>query len=236
MISNSDSKIAIVTGSSRGIGRSIKENLTEKGITVIGVSRNTKNNKLDKICDIRNEYEVRGLIDYIIKEYGKIDLLINNAGIVTFKDIVKTELEDWNNVFSTNLTGPFLLCKYVIPYMKKVKYGKIVNVSSIAARGYSKTASVEYTSSKYGLIGLTKQLAFQYGKYNLNINCICPSQTETDMLLKNLTKKQISKIEEQIPLGRLAKPEQIADLVYFLCSDYSNYINGSVIDINGGQI
>ncbi|SVE15482.1 uncharacterized protein METZ01_LOCUS468336 [marine metagenome] len=117
-----------------------------------------------------------------------------------------------------------------------MKYGKIVNVSSIAARSYSKTASVEYTSSKYGLIGLTKQLAYKYGKYNLNINCICPSQTETEMLLKNLTKKQISKIEEQIPLGRIAKPEQIADLVYFLSSDYSNYINGSVIDINAGQI
>ena len=236
MISNLHSKIAIVTGSSRGIGKSIKENFIDKGITVVGVSRNTKNNKLDKKCDIRNEFEVRELIGDVIKEFGRIDILINNAGIVTFKDITQTDLEDWNNVFSTNLTGPFLLCKYVLPYMKKVKYGKIVNVSSIAARSYSKTASVEYTSSKYGLIGLTKQLAYKYGKYNLNINCICPSQTETEMLLKNLTKKQISKIEEQIPLGSIAKPEQIADLVYFLCSDYSNYINGSVIDINAGQI
>ena len=236
MISNLDSKIAIVTGSSRGIGKSIKENFIDEGITVVGVSRNTKNNKLDKKCDIRNEFEVRELIDDVIKEFGRIDILINNAGIVTFKDITQTDLEDWNNVFSTNLTGPFLLCKYVLPYMKKMKYGKIVNVSSIAARSYSKTASVEYTSSKYGLIGLTKQLAYKYGKYNLNINCICPSQTKTEMLLKNLTKKQISEIEEQIPLGRIAKPEQIADLVYFLSSDYSNYINGSVIDINAGQI
>ena len=236
MIFNSKSTIAIVTGSSRGIGKSIKNKLESKGITVIGVYRNAKEEKNDKKCDLRKESDVKNLVNDIIDEYDKIDVLVNNAGIVTTADISKTKLYDWNNVLSTNLTGPFLLCKYVLPHMKNQQYGKIVNVSSIAARSYSKTASVEYTVSKYGLIGLTKQLAYKYGQFGINVNCICPSQTKTEMLIKNLTKKEILNIEKHIPLGKIAEPEQIADVVNFLCSDQSNYIHGSVIDINGGQI
>ena len=228
--------LAIVTGSSKGIGKSIKNLLKENGINVIGVSRSLNEDKFNKRCDIRNEDEVKKLINEIIKDFNKIDILINNAGIATKADILETTLIDWNNVISTNLTGPFLLCKYVLPHMKNRHYGKIVNISSIAARSYSKTASVEYTVSKYGLIGLTKQLAYKYGQFGININCICPSQTKTEMLIKNLTKKEILNIEKNIPLGKIAEPEQIADGVNFLCSDQSSYIHGSVMDINGGQI
>ena len=236
MIFNSKSTIAIVTGSSRGIGKSIKNKLETKGITVIGVYRNAKEDKFDKKCDVGEETDVKNLVNDVINEYGKIDVLINNAGIVTRTDISKTKLSDWNNVLSTNLTGPFLLCKYVLPHMKNQQYGKIVNVSAIAARSYSKTASVEYTVSKYGLIGLTKQLAYKYGQFGINVNCICPSQTKTEMLINNLTTKEILNIEKHIPLGKIAEPEQIAEVVNFLCSDQSSYIHGSVIDINGGQI
>ena len=228
--------LAIVTGSSKGIGKSIKNLLKENGINVIGVSRSLNEDKFNKRCDIRNEKEVKNLINEIINDFNKIDILINNAGIATKADILEATLIDWNNVISTNLTGPFLLCKYVLPHMKNRHYGKIVNVSSIAARSYSKTASVEYTVSKYGLIGLTKQLAYKYGQFGINVNCICPSQTKTEMLIKNLTKKEILNIEKHIPLGKIAEPEQIADVVNFLCSDQSSYIHGAVIDINGGQI
>jgi len=236
MVSNSKSSVAIVTGSSRGIGKSIKNKLETKGNIVIGIHRNAIEDKFDKKCDIRKETDVKNLVSDIIDEFGKIDVLVNNVGIVTTADISNTSLNDWNDLLSTNLTGAFLLCKYVLPFMKINNYGKIVNISSVAARSYSKTASVAYTASKYGLIGLTKQLAYEYGQFGININCICPSQTRTEMLVNNLAKKELENIEKQIPLGKIAEPEQIADVVHFLCSSKSSYIHGSVIDVNGGQI
>jgi len=236
MNSKTEKLIAIVTGSSKGIGKSIRDKLTDNGHTVIGVYRGKSVCEFDKQCDIRNEEEIINLVSEVVNEHGKIDVLINNAGITTSSDISKTQSKDWNNVIATNLTGPFLLCKYILPYMKNENYGKIVNVSSIAARSFSKTSSVEYTASKYGLIGLTRQLAFQYGKYGININCICPSQTNTEMLANNVSIESIHDLEETIPLRKIAMPEQIADVVNFLCSSESSYIHGSVLDINGGQI
>lgn len=228
--------VAVVTGSSRGIGKSIRRKLIDNGYCVIGVYRSRTTNETDKKCDIRKEKEVVSLVEEIIDEYGKIDVLINNAGITSSSDITKTQLKDWNNVIATNLTGPFLLCKHILPYMKSEGYGKVVNVSSIAARSFSKTSSVEYTASKYGLIGLTKQLAYQYGKYAININCICPSQTNTEMLIDSVSSEMIDDLEKTIPLGKIANPDQVANVVSFLCSSESSYIHGAVIDINGGQI
>ena len=152
------------------------------------------------------------------------------------KNNTESNLDTWNNILQTNLTSAFLLCKNILPYMKKNKYGKIVNISSVAARSYSKTASTEYTVSKYGLIGLTKQLAYNYGRYNINVNCICPSQTQTKMLERNVSKKILEKIKKDNPLKKIAKPDDVANVVKFLCSDNSSYMNGAIVDINGGQI
>tara|TARA_B110000444_G_C18806662_1_gene580370 strand:- start:799 stop:1509 length:711 start_codon:yes stop_codon:yes gene_type:complete len=236
MISNKEKKVVIVTGASRGIGKAIKENFEAEGHIVFSFSRNGHNNEYEKKCDIRSEKEVELFVDNVLTMQGKIDFLINNAGIVTPGPFSKTNLKDWNNVIATNLTGAYLMCKNVLPSMKKKKFGKIVNISSVAARSYSLSASAEYTASKYALIGLTKQLAYEYGKYNININCICPSQTRTDMLENFLSEDQISKIEQSIPLKKIATPKDIAGIIIFLCSNKSSYMQGSILDVNGGQI
>jgi len=229
-------KIALITGASKGIGRSIKKKFEKESILAIGLSRNKTNFKNDRICDITNENQIFSLVQDIIKKYGKIDILINNAGIVSTGNIFETKTKTWNDVLSTNLTGAYLFSKFVLKDMIKKRNGKIINISSIAGRAISKVASLEYTCSKYGLIGLTKQLAHTYAEFNININCICPSQTRTEMLKKNISKKKLSKIIEDIPAKRLVKPNEIAELVHFLSSDNAKYINGSIIDINGAQV
>ena len=229
-------KIAVVTGSSKGIGLSIKNFFEAKGSIVFGISRSAQDVKNHIVCDIKSEKEIKNSINKILLKHKKIDFLINNAGIFSKLNLSESTLHSWNDMIDTNLTSAFLMCKNVIPSMKKQKYGKIVNISSIAARNYSAKGSAGYTVSKYGLIGLTKQLSFEYAKNNININCVCPSQTNTDMLLKNLTTNEIENMKKNIPSRSIAEPDQIAEVVAFLCSESSSYMFGSILDVNGGQI
>ena len=226
----SENLIAVITGASQGIGKTIFELFQERNITSIGVSRYIQEGEHTRRCDIRDGLAVHNLFFEIIDTYGKIDILVNNAGIVSNNDILDLPLYEWENIIETNLTGAFLCCKYSINHMKIRRFGKIVNISSIAGGFRSSTASVAYTCSKYGLIGLTRQLALHYAKDNININCVCPSQTLTPML-NNINKEQIDKI----PAGRLATTYDIAKAVYFLCSDDASYLHGAIIDVNGGQ-
>jgi NAD(P)-dependent dehydrogenase (short-subunit alcohol dehydrogenase family) len=136
---------------------------------------------------------------------------------------------------NTNLKGAFFLCKHALHDMLARRYGKIVNVSSIAGRNRSIVASAAYTSSKYGLIGLTRQLAFHYASSNININCVCPSQTETPMLAR-APKEKIEALVATIPARRLGTPGEVAECVLFLCSDAVGYVNGAVLDVNGAQL
>jgi len=229
-------RFAIVTGASRGIGKAICDLFVEHGITAIGVSRYIELSDVTRRCDIRDEAAVKALFAELADTFGHIDILVNNAGIVTHGDILETSLEEWENVMRTNLTGAFLCCKHVLKHMKERRYGKIVNISSIAGRFRSSMASVAYTCSKYGIVGLTRQLALHYARHNININCICPSQTRTSMLAKNISQERIDALVSNIPAGRLAEPDDIAQVVYFLSTDAASYINGAIIDINGGQI
>lgn len=234
--STSDIKrVAVVTGASRGIGKAICGLFVEHGITAIGVSRSIEMSNTTRQCDIRNETAVKSLLAELVDTFGHIDILVNNAGIVTHKDILEIPLEDWENVMRTNLTGAFLCCKHILKYMKEQRYGKIINISSIAGHFRSSMASVAYTCSKYGLVGLTRQLVLHYAKYNININCVCPSQTWTSTLVENISQERIDALVSNIPAGRLAKPDDIAQVVYFLSTDAASYINGAVIDVNGGQ-
>jgi len=227
---------AVITGASRGIGKAIYDLFKERGITAVGVSRNIQLTETTRQCDIRYETSVKELFDDLIDSFKHIDILVNNAGIVTHENILETKLEDWEDVMCTNLTSAFLCCKHVLKHMKARNYGKIINISSIAARSRSSMASVAYTCSKYGLIGLTRQIALHYAKYNININCVCPSQTKTAMLTENISQEEIDSLISCIPAGRLAQPEDIAEVVYFLTTGGASYINGAVIDVNGGQL
>ena len=233
----SDTKrVAVVTGASKGIGKAIRTLFIQHGIITIGISRDIEIDDTTRQCDIRDEAMVKWQMDELISTFGHIDIFVNNAGIATCDDILDTSLKDWENVIRTNLTGTFLCCKHVLGHMKKRRYGKVINISSIAGRFRSMTASVAYTCSKYGVVGLTRQLALHYAKHNINVNCVCPSQTETPMLLENVSQKDIAALVKSIPAGRLAQPLDIAETVVFLSPDAASYINGTALDINGGQL
>ena len=235
-MSSSANKTALVTGGSQGIGLAIVELFRQKGITTISVSRHDNTNEHHISCDVSDEVAVKALIAKVISEYRKIDILVNNAGISSIGNIDEISLDEWNEVIRVNLTSAFLCSKLVLNHMRTRNQGKLVNMASIAGRHRSVTASVAYTCSKYGMIGLTRQLALHYAQYNININCVCPSQTITPMLIDNLSSERIKELEENVPARRLAKPEEIAKTVYFLTSEASSYMHGSCLDVNGGLL
>jgi NAD(P)-dependent dehydrogenase (short-subunit alcohol dehydrogenase family) len=221
-------RIAIVTGGSKGIGASVMDLFAQNYIIPYDFSRSNG-------IDITDESVVNSEVEDIFNKHGKIDILVNNAGVATTTDILDMSLDEWNNTLNVNLNGMFICTKAVLKYMKPQKHGKIVNVSSIAGTNKSKVASVAYTTSKHGVVGFTKQLAYYYAKHNINVNCVAPSQTLTEMLTSNLSNEEIESLADQVPNKRLLNPMEVAKSVLFLCKEESSYINGETININGGQ-
>jgi len=232
--------IVLVIGGSRGIGRGVVDSFLKTGSRVFYASRhpmkNAESNDAVHIpVDLTKEAEIKKLFE-VIDTYGTLDILVNSAAINFSKKNENISSEEWNLVIQTNLSAAFYLCKEALARMKKKKRGKIVNISSIAGRHRSLVSGVHYVSSKAGLIGLTKQLAFEAAEYNININALCPSQTMTDMLQKSMTRGEIKNLITSIPLNRLASVEDQVGVILFLCSDAASYITGTYIDVNGGQI
>ena len=201
------------------------------------MSRNKKINsganviKLDRsICDISKKNE----IDTFIDSLSKVDILVNVAAINYSKKIQHISFEEWDEVLNVNLRGYFYIAKKVLEIMPDG--GKITNISSIAGRHRSYTSGVHYTSSKAGIIGLTKQIAYEVGNRNINVNAVCPSQTKTDMLKEFMTEKDILKLGKTIPLGRIAEIMEVVNPILFLCSEEASYITGTTLDVNGGQL
>ena len=216
-------KKVIVVGSSKGIGKGVYNAFTKLGADVKGISR--KNG-----IDILKKDQ----IDNFFTNIDSVDFLINVAGINYCKKIDEISYYEWDNVIKTNLYSFFYIIKKSIPLMKSG--GRIVNVSSIAGRNKSLVSGVHYTSSKAGIIGLTRQLANELGPKGINVNCTCPSQTLTPMLKNSMNEKQIFELEQTIPLGKIATIKDQVGPIIFLCSDLASYLNGCIIDVNGGQL
>lgn len=216
-------KTTIVVGGSAGIGLKIKEEFQNLGSKVFSISRKEG-------IDINNTKQV----DEFLLKVDKVDFLINVASINYTKKIQEIDLTEWQEVINTNLSSIFYITKQCIEKMESGS--KIVNFSSIAGRNRSLVSGVHYTTSKAGIIGFTRQLAYELGPKNINVNCVCPSQTLTNMLQNSMTSEQQEKLSSEIPLRRLATVEDQVGPVIFLCSELSSYINGAVIDVNGGQI
>ena len=242
-----ENRVAIITGAGSGIGKSCSELLYESGANIVLVGKSNKVSKLAKVfnnpervlvieTDISKEENVKNLVNKTITKFSKIDILINSAGITGPGNIEDLSLNDWENIHLNNGTSTFLCCKYVIPHMKLKKYGKIVNVSSIAGRFRGRTSGLHYAYAKSGILGFTRQLAAEVGKWKINVNCLCPSQTMTEMLKKLITPEIEEELNKTIPLGRIALPEEQAKVILFLASEDSSYIQGALIDSNGGQI
>lgn len=242
---NFKNKISVITGAGSGIGREVSIKLADLGSTVILVGRSNKVKKVEKkinkknivsfICDLSSEESVEDLYKKIIKKYKKIDILVNSAGVTASGNIDNTSSKDWQMINDNNGLNTFLCCKYFSKSMKKNKKGKIVNVSSIAGRFRGRTSGLHYAYAKSGLIGFTRQLGAELAKWNINVNCFCPSQTMTDMLRSLITPEIKKELESTIPIRRIATPQEQADVILFLVSEMSNYVAGAAIDSNGGQ-
>ena len=239
-------KVAIVTGASRGIGREIAKSLAKQNIKVIANYNNSKEKAIELKkeleaegvlidivkADVSKREEIKNLVQYAIGNYGKIDILINNAGISEYKLFTDETDEDWNKVINTNLYSAFAVSQEAIPNMIKNKKGCIINISS-AWGIVGASMEVLYSVSKAGIDGLTKALAKELGPSNIRVNAIAPGIIDTDMC-KNFSKEELEKIKEEIPLERIGKTEDIAKCVNWLIND--NYTTGQIISINGGWI
>lgn len=229
-------KNVLVVGGSRGIGSGVVKKFNEMGANTFYFSRNNNSDlKSAHISvDLFHDNSIINGFKKLDKKISSLDILVNVAGINYCKNHKEISYEEFNEVLKINLSSFFLTCKESIARMNKGS--KIVNVSSIAGRNKSIVSGVHYTSSKAGIIGLTRQLAHELGPIGININCICPSQTETDMLIESMSKKERKSLAKKIPLRRLATINDIVNPIIFLCSDESSYIHGSCIDVNGGQL
>lgn len=243
---NFQNKVVLVTGSSRGIGRSIAVKFAKEGANVIINYRSNENeakaiteiiSSYNNNCmcikaDVSKEQDVKRMIDTIIEKYGHIDILINNAGIAIDTDFQNRHVKDWQETLNTNLIGVFLTSKYAGKYMMESKYGKIINISSTNGIDTLYPYSIDYDASKAGIINLTKNLAIQFAPY-VNVNAVAPSWVNTEMN-DELSKSYLKAEMEKILLKRFAEPEEIADVILFLASDKARYIDGEIIRVDGG--
>ena len=236
-------KNIIVTGASGGIGNSIVEKLSKNGANILATG--TKKEKLDElkskfknlkvlIFDISQNDKIEEFIENATNELGgNLDCIVNNAGITQDNLAIRMNFEEWKKVIDINLSSTFLLSKYSIKKMLKNKKGKVINITSVVGHT-GNLGQVNYTAAKAGIIAMSKTLAIEYARKNININCISPGFIKTSMTNKIDTKFK-EMIISKIPSGRLGEPEDVANAVLFLASDLSNYINGETLHVNGGM-
>ncbi len=243
-------KVVIVTGAGRGMGKTCGISFAKEGASVAfvdnkieGIQETSKKILKDGgraiaiLCDVSKANDVKLAVDTVLAEFGTVDILVNNAGILfTTSPLTKITEKEWDLVINVNLKGIFLFSRSVLPIMQKNCYGKIINISSSAGRSTSELGGAHYTASKAGVLGLTRHTAREYGRYNINVNSICPGLVETSMIRENAEQKKLDYWLSQIPLGRFADPTEEADLVLFLASEQAKYINGATIDFNGGSL
>ena len=233
----------IVTGASGGIGNSIAEKLHEQGANVLATG--TRIEKLEELAkkfngiktlkfDISQHEKIEEFINEATEKLGgSLDGIVNNAGITKDNLTIRMSLEEWTKVIDINLTSTFLMCKYSIKKMLKNKSGKIVNITSVVGHT-GNVGQANYTASKAGIVAMSKSLAIEYAKKNININCISPGFISTAMT-DQIDEKYKEAIIAKIPSNKLGKPEDIANAVTFLSSDQSDYINGETLHVNGGM-
>jgi 3-oxoacyl-[acyl-carrier protein] reductase len=237
-----ENKNIIVTGASGGIGNSIVEKLSECGANVL--ASGTRLEKLEELkskfnkikilkFDISQSDKIEEFVDSAANELGGLDCIVNNAGITQDNLAIRMSIDEWKKVIDINLTSTFLMSKFAIKKMLKNKRGKIINITSVVGHT-GNLGQANYTASKAGLVAMSKSLAIEYAKKNINVNCISPGFIKTAMTDK-IDEKFKEIIVSKIPSARLGEPEDIANAVLFLASDNSNYINGETLHVNGGM-
>jgi 3-oxoacyl-[acyl-carrier protein] reductase len=241
-------RAAIITGGAKGIGKAIALTLVREGAKVALVDIDQEGlealkHEIEKNggeglalpCDISKSRDVSEMVNQAFRRFGRIDILINNAGIIRRGTIETMTEEDWDRVIEVNLKGTFNCCRAVVAIMKQQGYGKIVNISSIAGKMGDITSAPGYGSSKAAMDALTKTLARQLACYGINVNAVSPHAIETEMSAQ-WSEERRKEIIASIPLGRLGKPEDVAEAVLFLVSESAAFITGEILDVNGGAL
>jgi 3-oxoacyl-[acyl-carrier protein] reductase len=238
-------RTALITGASRGIGKACAHALASAGYRVVLAARSVE--KLEEVAaavrtngaeafvveiDLASLDSIKSAFEKAAKEFGRVDILINNGGITKDGLAVRMKPQDWTAVLETNLTGAFYCVQQVLPGMMRERWGRIVNVSSVVGE-MGNAGQANYVASKAGLIGLTKSLAQEVGSRNITVNAVAPGFIETDMT-HALSAELKQKMIDQTPLRRIGTPEEIASAVKFLVSDEASFITGHVLDVNGG--
>lgn len=234
-------KVAVITGGGRGIGRAIALGMAAEGADIVLADVNIPDTEsvLEAVSrmgvkgiavkvDISKIPDLERMRDLVIAEFGRIDILVNNAGVAQKVEIDGLTESDWDRVVDINMKGTFFCSQLVFDEMKKRRYGKIINIASMAGERGGRFAGVNYSASKAGVIVMTKCFAMNGGPFNINVNAIAPGLISSEM------SKQLDFDTKEIPLARLGTPEEVADLACFLASEKSKYITGTTIDINGG--
>jgi 3-oxoacyl-[acyl-carrier protein] reductase len=243
-----EGKTAVITGSARGLGKSIALKLASMGANIV-LNDIPASDSLDSTADefrnagykvavtrgdVRNTDDVKAMFAAAIEAFGRVDILVNNAGITKDKPMAMMSEEDWDLVLDINLKGAFLCTKFAAKQMIKQRYGRIVNIASVAGR-YGNQGQANYSASKAGLIGLTKTTAKEFASRGVTCNAVAPGIIKskmTDVLPEEVRQKYL----ENIPLGRFGTPEDVAGVVAFLASDDASYVTAQVIDIDGGLV
>lgn len=250
-----EKRVAVITGSANGMGKATALKFASEGcdIAVVDLKFEAAQMVAEQIksigrkaiaikADISVAQEIRSMIDQSVQTFGKIDILINNAGTAGGGNLENSDELEWDQVLTLNLKGAFLACKAAVPHMKKQRYGKIINLSSMGAVRPS-VSVLAYHSAKAGIIGLTRNLAFELAPSNIYVNCIVPGPIETpfwDPLSKGMSPEQKRSFfdalgKKEVPLGRMGTPEEIAGPALFFASELSSYVTGQVLCVAGGQ-
>jgi len=239
-------KVALVTGGTGGIGSAIVKNLAEHGCSVAFTYLNNMN-KAEEIflkvseysgkykaysVNVSNHEDIKKLMEDVLTDFGRIDILVNNAGIIKDSYLMLMKRENWDDVINTNLDSVFNTCKEIIPIMLRQRGGSIINITSIAGL-IGVAGQTNYCAAKAGIIGFTRALSKEVASKNIRVNCIAPGYIDTEMLRRVPENLQIT-FKESIPIKRFGKPEEVANVVLFLASDFSSYITGQNIIVDGG--
>lgn len=244
-----DDRVAIVTGGTKNIGLSICRKLLNKNIKIamIGSNQESIDTALQNFDDMQHQdgdligfvsdlvepNNIKDLVLDVYKKFGRIDVIINSAGILDLSSVEETTIETWNKIISVNLSAPFFLVQNSLPYLKKSNAPRIINISSNAGRMGGYANGMSYTSSKGGLISLTYGLARQLAKWNITVNCIAPGTIESDMLTAR-DELVINNLLEKFPLNRFGTSDEVAEAVMYFVDIKSGFTTGAVLDVNGG--
>lgn len=236
-------EVALVTGASRGIGRAIAQTLAQQGAKVVGTATTEAGAEAiseylgaagkGMMLDVNDAAAALELIDAIQKDFGAVTILVNNAGITKDQLAMRMKDEEWDSVIATNLTSVGRMSRAVLRGMMKAKHGRIINITSVVGSA-GNAGQMNYAAAKAGVAGMSRALAREIGSRNITVNCVAPGFIDTDMT-KTLGEQQVAGLLQQIPLGRLGAPEDIAAAVSFLASQQANYITGTTLHVNGGM-